>query len=144
MNRSNWCAFALLCAASFLAACSLVKNLGEASAEANRAVDRFHEQLNAEKDDAIYDAASPQFRSATTRDVLHGYLSRIRRKMGACTASHGSGFNINSDAKGTFMSLQRETQCANGPLQEDFNWQMVNGNAILVEYTAKSPQLSVD
>jgi hypothetical protein len=112
---------------------------------ARGAVEQFHQQLAAQQDDSIYDAADDHaYKQSVSRETNHGFLSRIRRKMGAFKSSTNTSYFVNASTNGTFVRLQYKTQCANGELDEGFVWRVEGGRAILVRYEANSPLLLTD
>ena len=130
----------LLLAVIQLCACSMSKDTGVAE----QAVKQFHEQMAAAQDDGIYDAADSRYKQAVTKEVSHGFLSRVRRKMGAITSTTRTGFRVNVTTSGNFVTLQYKTQCANGEMDETFVWNVENAQAQLVKYNVNSPAMLTD
>lgn len=110
-----------------------------------QASNEFHQRLGAGQDDLIYNQASDRFQQATSRDVVKGYFSRIRRKMGTCGSYEVTKWFVRADVvQGTFATLSYRATCAKGTLDESFQWHIVDGKATLDQYTAQSPLLLVD
>lgn len=131
---------ASLLAALLLCSCSMSRDRDIA----RRAVEQFHQRLAAGQDDTVYDAADPIYKQSVSREINHGLLWRIRRKMGSCQGSENTRYFVNAGTSGTFVTLQYRTKCANGELDEEFVWHVEEEGAALVSYRANSPLLLAD
>lgn len=141
MQCFKWIAgTAPLFAMFILCACSLGRSLETAKL----AVDQFHRELAAARDDTIYDGAGTEYWQSITRESNHGMMARIRRKLGSCKESLNTQFFNNATTSGTFVTLHYKSTCTNGELDEDFKWRIEGDRAVLVGYRASSPLLLTD
>ncbi len=140
LQKKAWAMVILLIAAAQLCSCSMSKDM----TMAEQAVAQFHERLNNQQDDAIYDAADAAYKNAITRETNHGFLSRIRRKLGTIKTSSKTNFRLNIDTNGTFVNLAYKTECANGEADETFVWRVEGGHVTLVGYHVNSPLMLTD
>lgn len=138
MNRT----FALLVPAALVLGGCLNKTDTKAADEATT---RFHQQVAARQYEAIYDAAAPDLRGATSRDIFIGYMTRIDRKLGACQpAKPRMDWHINVTSAGAFRTQGYSRVCANGPLQEQVTLVIRGGVAKLAGYSVNSQLLLTD
>ena len=113
--------------------------------DAKNAADTFHHLFDSGQYVAIYSSASEGFQKAGSRDQFIGYSSRINRKMGKCGELSVVTFaRYQTSTSGSFVIIKSSRTCANGNLDEQFVWQMIEGKATLVHYTANSPLLLTD
>jgi hypothetical protein len=112
--------------------------------QAKKSADEFHARFNAKQFDTIYDAADPEWRKTTDRDTSTKFFSRVQRKMGVCTTSTSGGYNYNVTTSGTFVTIDYQTTCANGKLDEEFRWRVDGKKTLLLAYNANSPLLLTD
>ncbi len=121
----------------FASACSM----GEHKKVAERAVERFHAQLNAEQYHDIYTQAAEEFRNGSSDEDLTKLLSAIHRKLGNVTASNQVGWRVNYTPAGTIVAVGCNTEFTEGKATEDFSWRVSGNNAVLVGYNVNSPTL---
>jgi hypothetical protein len=112
--------------------------------QAKKAVDEFHAIFNAKQFDAIFDAADPEWRKVMDRDTSDKFFARVQRKLGGCSASTNGGYNYNVTTSGTFVTIDYQTSCANGKLEEEFRWRVDGKKTLLLAYNANSPLLLTD
>ncbi len=79
-----------------------------------------------------------------SQDIETKFLSRIKRKMGACQLGDLTGFNETTNMNGTIILANYQVQCSNGIMTENFEFHLVNGVPKLSQYNAQSPLLLVD
>ncbi len=109
--------------------------------EAERATDDFYLQMAKGNYGGIYDATGAPFKEVTSRNEMIALLQMVNTKMGVCGDAERLGFNVNFVSGGAFVAMQYKRKCANGPLQENFNWRVGDGKAVLYAYRANSPLL---
>jgi hypothetical protein len=110
-------------------------------AAAERASERFHQQMSAEQYDAIYENTTMVFKAATSRETWVGLCKRINKIMGACEAARTTYKGFLKTSQGSFINLTYKRQCATGTLEEQFAWQIIDGKAVLNQFNANNPLL---
>ena len=108
---------------------------------AEKAVATFHAQLNANRFDAVYAGAAPEFRSATSGPVLTRLLSTVHRKLGDFRTGKTMGWNDNVSTSGHIVSLRYAASYARGPAMESFSYRIDGDAAVLVGYHTSSDAL---
>src|SRR5919201_928156 len=101
-------AIVILLAAVMLSAC----NGFAAKGEAESAVASFHQMLDAERYDEIYDATDDLFKGATTRSDFTAILQAVHRKLGGTQSSAETNFYAREQAgtnAGSYISLTYDT-----------------------------------
>jgi hypothetical protein len=93
---------------------------GEDKAAAEQAVARFHEHVDAGRFDAIYDAAAPELRQASSRRDLVALLDAVHRKLGTVQSAKLGGWHVNYGTGGHVVQLIYTTQYSAGPATEQF------------------------
>jgi len=93
---------------------------------------------------SIYDTAAKGFQTSATREQLTGFLKRVNRKMGKCGESPAVFGGYQVATSGTFVTTTSSRTCANGTLNEQFVWLMIDGKATLLKYNANNPLLLTD
>jgi len=108
---------------------------------AERASETFHQQILAEQYDAIYENTTMVFKAATSRGTCVGLCERINRLMGTCEAARMTYKGFLNTSQGSFIDLNFTRSCANGRLEEQFGWQIIDGKAVLNRFNANNPLL---
>lgn len=129
-----------LVASVALCACSIPANYAGAKISSNA----FHLLMDRGEYAAIYDSATPNFRAALPRDQLIAFLTRVNRKVGTCGEAPTSVLGYQVTTSGTLITTTSSRPCAQGVLNEQFLWLIVEGRAVLVRYNANSPLLLTD
>jgi outer membrane murein-binding lipoprotein Lpp len=115
------------------------------SAKMDAAETQFFAQAKAKQYEAIYDAAAPEFKAATTADTFVGMMQRIDRKLGDCQSPVKQlNWRANATTEGYFMTQGYASTCANGKLDQTLSLVMRNGVVQVEGYDAKSPLLLTD
>jgi hypothetical protein len=127
----------VVAAAILLAGCSA----SEQSKLAASAASGFHEKLDAGQFDSIYDASSDELKNATTRQDFDALLDAVHRKLGSTQSVQQTGWNVNYNMKGTFVTLAYGTKYSEGNAQEQFLYRLDGGRALLVRYNITSNTL---
>jgi hypothetical protein len=128
---------AMLLAAAGGAACAGVAAKGEAET----GVANFHEMLDAERYSDIYDGTDELFKSATPGARFIEVLQGVHRKLGVVNSTTLKNWFSRDQAgtnAGSYISMTYETQFAEGPATESFNWKVVNGKVYLAGYNIQS------
>jgi hypothetical protein len=115
------------------------------AAQVEAANQRFFAQGAAKQYEAMYDAAAPELRAATPKDVFIGYMERIDRRLGPCQAPVKSlNYRFNASTNGYFATQGYTRVCANGPLTITVTTVLRHGEAKIAGYDAESPLLLTD
>ena len=117
--------------------CSLTK--GKETSE--RAVVKFHNQLNARQFHEIYVEADEGFRKGTTEPDAIAYFDAVRRKLGEVKNSKSMGWRVNATPMGTMVNLGYQIEFSEGKGTEDFMFHVTGDRALLFSYTVNSPLL---
>jgi Protein of unknown function (DUF4019) len=115
-----------------------------AKGAAEDATAQFHQRLDAEQFDQIYEATDELFKSAATRAQFTEMLAAVHRKLGRIVSSTQTSFYSRDQAgtnAGSYISLTYETKFADGASTESFNWRVVGAGVRLVGYRIDSPTL---
>ena len=105
------------------------------------AVDHFHDQLNREDYDGIYEEASDEFRRFGTRADDTKFLASVHQKMGSSGTKSPRGFHVNWRNGRTWVDQVYETQFSLGTGQESFIWIIDQDHARLYGYHVDSTNL---
>jgi hypothetical protein len=114
-------------------------NKGKPSAE--RAVTKFHQQLDAEQYHDIYAAAPQGFRDGGPEDRCARFLQVVHHKLGEVRESNQTGFFFNINTEGTWIKLNYRTEFRNGMADEQFIWKVSGDQALLYRYDINSTEL---
>lgn len=116
-----------------------------AKGTAETAVARFHDQLDAEKYDEIWDEADDAFKKVTAKADFSALLAAMHRKLGRVVTARQTGFftqdRAGTDIAGSFISFTYETEFAEGSGTEKFNWRVDGQRVRLVGYNINSNAL---
>jgi len=119
-------------------ACSSLRN-GKATSE--KAVSKFHDQLNSGQFQEIYAQTDEGFRKATSEQETIAYLEAVHRKLGDERNAEQVGWRVFATTGGAQVSLVYETDFDDGKATEQFVF-LVNGDeARLFKYNIESPTL---
>jgi hypothetical protein len=121
----------------FIACASLTKGKGAAES----AVNRFHQQLNAEKYGEIYAQADDKFRGVVKEADSNALFEAIHRKLGNVKNAALSNWRVNATTGGTFVSLAYDTEFTEGRGMERFDFLVSGERASLINYNINSPLL---
>ncbi len=116
---------------------SLTKGKGAAES----AVNRIHQQLNAEQYGEIYAQSDQKFRGAVKEDDSKALFEAIHRKLGNVKNATVSNWRINATTGGTIVSLVYDTEFAEGRGVERFDFLVSGERASLINYNINSPLL---
>ena len=111
---------------------------GEDLDRAEKAIDRFHLQLNAGQIDQIYAGASSDWKDATPKKESDQFLSAVRDKLGAFQSGKQAGWTVNYGTNGTIVVVQYKSRFAKGDADETFTFRNTNKVSELVGYNVNS------
>jgi hypothetical protein len=121
----------------FIGCASLTKGKGAAES----AVNRFHQQLNAEKYGEIYAQSDEKYRGAVKEADSNALFEAIHRKLGNVKNATQSNWRVNATTGGTFVSLVYDTEFTEGRGAEQFVFLVSGERATLLNYNINSPLL---
>lgn len=121
----------------FIGCASLTKGKGAAES----AVNRFHQQLNAEQYGEIYAQSDEKYRGAVKEADSNALFEAIHRKLGNIKIATQSNWRVNATTGGTFVSLGYNTEFTEGRGVEQFVFLVSGERATLINYNINSPLL---
>jgi hypothetical protein len=133
----TWLLIAGCIAAAFLL-WEFGKVLYRGDKQANVAVQHFHQELNDSEYEQIYQEADAGFREASTHNDVIKLLQSVHTRLGNATASSVTRLDINSDAKGTFVTAAYNSTFARGSAVETFKWLRKGTDLTLYSYNVRS------
>ena len=122
-----------------LAACNPMAQIKDGDSQ----VEKFHSAYARGDRDALYAMTGRTFRTTTSRSQFDDLIDVVSVRLGAITSSERIGFNVNSNADGTFTSITMTTHFAKGDGQENFVFSG-SGDAMRLEgWHVQAPQLEL-
>jgi len=121
----------------FTVSCSLTKG----KEQAERAVEKFHQQFNAAQYSEIYQQGDSKFKEAVTEAELMQLLEAVRRKLGTVEGATSTGWRVNATPMGTVAMVGYDTQFSEGKGNEQFSFLISGEQANLLRYDVNSPLL---
>ena len=107
-----------------------------------RAAAQFHDLQARGDDNAIYQAASPEFRASSQLQDLARIDNAVRNIRGCQAAARDpNNWNNNVNTSGHFITVVYNRQCADGPLVERFVFRVTGDQALLAGYNASGMAL---
>ena len=128
-----------------ITSCSARKNKGIAE----RAVEHFHDQFNAERYHDIYTQADKEFRKTIVgwnegeKEAL-AWFDTVHRKLGTVKTANETKWNVDTNVTrgGKVVNLSYNTQFSEGNAQEHFMFFVHGDDARLATYSIDSPLLT--
>ncbi len=108
---------------------------------AERAVEKFHSQLNAGQFQQIYAESDDAFKKAATEEQVLQLFDAVRRKLGTVQQAKLSGWHVNATTGGTVVTLGYEVDFSEGKGTEQFVYHITGDKALLFNYNVNSPLL---
>lgn len=125
-------------AAAMLGGCSIKDTIRDADA----AVVRFHDDLDAGRAQAIWEETGADMRQATTRKQFLAMLDAVHSKLGNVKSSRHVGWNRNASTNGSFMTVTNETVFERGKGTEQFVFRKSKADELaLVGYHIQSNEM---
>ena len=115
-----------------------------AKGDAETGVATFHGMLDAERYSEIYSGTDELFKNATLEAQFTEILQAVHRKLGVVRSTAQRNFYSREQAgtnAGSYISMTYDTQFAEGPATESFNWRVVDGKVHLAGYNIQSSLL---
>jgi len=108
---------------------------------AERAVERFHEQLNAGQFEGIYDEAAEEFQKSDSKEQVVNFLRIVTTKLGDVRSSRRVHWNVTTSFTRTSVALVYETQFKEEVAREQFLYRLEHDHAKLVSYHVQAKAL---
>lgn len=108
---------------------------------AGEAVDHFHDQLNRQDYDGIYEEASDEFRTFGSRADDGKFFASVHEKLGISGDKSPRGFHVNWRNGRTWIDQVYQTQFTLGSGEESFIWIVDHDRARLYGYHIRSEKL---
>ena len=119
------------------AGCSMKK--GKDAAE--RAVEKFHNQLNAGQFREIYAEADEGFKKAAKEEDAIALFDGVRRKLGTVQKATLTGWHVNAAMGGNAITLGYDVEFSGGKAVEQFVYRQSGDKVALFNYNVNSPVL---
>ncbi|MBH9536486.1 DUF4019 domain-containing protein [Novosphingopyxis sp. YJ-S2-01] len=132
MHWMKYGAAAAVCVA--VAGCSMTENVNGSE----QAVSDFRAFYDAGDYDAIYNAASGEFRKSSDRAMFNKYLAGVQRQLGKFRSARRTGFNSSMNGSGQYVTLGYESDYAKGKATEQFVYRITAKGPELFAYTINS------
>ena len=127
-----------------IAACGLFAAGCEASKGkpfAEKAVEEFHTQLNAQQYSQIYGNLAEDFRKSVDEKQVESVLSTIHQKLGAFKSNKQTGFNVGSTNGVSAIKLDYEAEFAEGKATESFTFKVEGEKVSMMAFNIESDVL---
>jgi hypothetical protein len=102
------------------------------------AVQHFHDELNLEEYEQIFDEASPAFQQSGDKQETLKFFQAVHNKLGYARESHLVNLTVQSTTAGTYLIAIYNTKFERGDGQERFTWLRKGGRLILQGYNVES------
>ena len=116
-----------ICLVVLIVAGAGCKSFTESKAAAEKAVEKFHAQLNAEKYDEIFDQSSGEFKDSVKKEDAVKLFSAVRNKLGVAGKSAEGGWHVNTTPTGAMVRISYQTEFTNETATETFTF-LLNGD----------------
>jgi hypothetical protein len=108
---------------------------------AERAVEKFHSQLNAGQFQQIYSESDEAFRKAVTEEQALQLFNAVRSKLGTVQQAKLTGWHVNPTTGGSAVTLGYDVDFSEGKGTEQFVYHVTGDKALLFNYNVNSPLL---
>ena len=126
---------------TLVAALQLSCGVKKGKENAERAVEKFHSQLNAGQFQQIYSESDEAFRKAVTEEQALQLFDAVRRKLGTVQHAKLTGWHVNATTGGTAVTLGYDVDFSEGKGTEQFVYHVSGDKALLFNYNVNSPLL---
>jgi len=138
MTTKQLTSLILVCVLSLTAgACAFTKH----KENAEKAVAKFHQQLNAEQYHEIYVQSDKLFQESATEADMVALFGAVHAKLGTVKNATPQGWHVNATPTGTFVTLAYDVDFSEGKGTEQFVFKMNGNEALLFNYNVNSPLL---
>lgn len=123
--------------AAFVMSCSTFeyRELGE------KAMDSYHQQVDAGAYDNIMQRASPRLFETRGPHVVRDQLETFYTEVGPCMEGSAVGWRVHNSSKGDSVTIQYARSCKNADIREDLTWEIILGETWLAEITLAKVKL---
>jgi len=111
---------------------------------AEKAIDRFHNQLDTAQFGPIYTRSAAEMKQLTTLPRLTAFLGAVHRKLGQFKSGKAVAWNDNVNTSGHYITINYQATYEHGPAAENFVYRIDDGKATLVGYHVNSDVLVVN
>jgi hypothetical protein len=118
-------------------ACGITKH----KENAEQAVTKFHQQLNAAQYHEMYVQSDKGFQDSTSEADAVAIFEGVHRKLGNVNNATSAGWHVNATPGGTFVTLGYNVDFSEGKGTEQFVFKMNGNQALLFNYNVNSPLL---
>ena len=108
---------------------------------AEEAVHEFHRRFSAQAFGEVYSESDQAMQETTSEEGLTDFLQSLHEKLGPVQETRRTGWHVNVGAKGRIVTLQYETDFANGHGSEQFIFRLHGEKARLQGYHVSAPVL---
>jgi hypothetical protein len=129
-----WKPTAIAAVLAALAGCSPTQDTSEATA----GILAFHQKLDAQDFEGIYQATDPAFKTVSPEPSFVPLLSAIHRKLGKFQSGAVAGWNDNVTTSGHFITINYSAKYERGDAMENFAYRVDTQPARLVGYHVTS------
>ena len=138
LRMKPFCGCMLVLALALTAgSCSMAKY----KENAERAVTKFHQHLNAEQYQEIYNESDPLFKQNVTEPDGIALFGAVHAKLGSVKNATAAGWHVNATSSGTFVTVAYNVDFSEGKGTEQFAFKVTANDALLVRYDINSPLL---
>jgi len=127
--------FAPILATILISSCGLMDQLMKGKAIAENAVVEFHNRLNAQQCNEIYEQADNRFKQKHGKNDAINACKTIYKQFGQVKSSSLLGYNINSNPTKTLATLKYTTKFSQVTISEEFVFVIEGDRARIVEYS---------
>jgi hypothetical protein len=108
---------------------------GNARAQAETAIDRFHQLFNNQEFASIYQDADATFKKTGSSPEFTDFLRPYRSRLGAFERVQQPGqWLVNWSTSGTYVTITEDSVFSQGTASETFVWRIDSSGCALVRY----------
>ncbi len=108
---------------------------------AERAVESFHQQMNAQQFEVIYDEAAEEFQKSDSKEQIVNFLRIVTTKLGDVSSAKKVSWDVNFALSQTTVALGYATQFKEEVAREQFVYRVKDSQAKLVSYSVQAKAL---
>ena len=116
-------------------------NMKKGKEAAERAVEKFHKQLNAGQFREMYAEADDRFKKAAKEQDVIALFDAVHRKLGTVQKAKLTGWHVNAAAGGNTITLGYDVEFSEGKAVEQFVFRQSGDKVMLLNYNVNSPVL---
>jgi hypothetical protein len=108
---------------------------------AERAVEKFHERLNAHQFESIYDEAAEEFQKTDSKEQIVTFLRVVNTKLGTIRNARRVNLEVRTGLPDNTIVLGYETEFKEEIARENFVYKVKGANAQLLTYNVQARAL---